>query len=352
MLAFLGIATAASIATTIAVIGALVVFGLLQSEQIKQTLMAFWVGDFVALVVLGPLFVALLIKLVRLPAFWIQTLGNVHLDSSTGSFALKLAISTLVVSGAMLTAAAFGTVESAFLIFFMLVPQMWLTHSEAPLRTALSLGAVSFLIVIWLSVLDLSEFVFIYQFAIAIVATTAYFGLSIPLLASDNEKLRARLMFDQLTGVNSRDLLLFQGAREIARVDRGATSCLAVVDLDRFKSINDHHGHLAGDQALVHLADVMRQEIRATDFVARYGGDEFVILYPDTKLEDAAQSLESLREAFEKSMPVADERLTISIGLAEARRGETFESWFERADLALLSAKRGGRNRIQFSSRE
>ena len=175
--------------------------------------------------------------------------------------------------------------------------------------------------------------------------------LSIPLLASDNEQLRTRLMFDRLTGVNSRDLLLFQGAREMARVQRGATSCLAVVDLDRFKSINDRHGHLVGDQALVHLADVLRKETRATDFVARYGGDEFVILFPDTKLEDALQSLEKLREAFGQTLPTADEPLTISVGLAEARSGESFESWFKRADLALLSAKRAGRNRVQASPR-
>ncbi|MEE4296185.1 MAG: diguanylate cyclase [Wenzhouxiangella sp.] len=352
VIAFLGIATVASMATTIGVIGSLAGFDLLQSDEIKQSLMAFWVGDFVGLVVLGPLFAAVLIKLVRSPAFWIQPLDTLRHDSLTGSFGLKLSISLVLVSAAMLTAAAFGTVESAFLIFFLLIPQMWLTHSESPLRTALSLGAVSFLIVIWLGVLNLAEFVFIYQFAIAIVATTAYFGLSIPLLVSDNEQLRARLMFDPLTGVNSRDLLLFQSARELARVERGATSCLAVVDLDRFKSINDRYGHLVGDRALIRLAEIMREQTRATDLVARYGGDEFVILYPDTKLEDASQRLGNLREAFGKSMLMTDDHLTISIGLAEAKAGETFESWFERADLALLSAKREGRDRVKVSPRK
>ncbi|MEX2498955.1 MAG: diguanylate cyclase [Wenzhouxiangellaceae bacterium] len=350
VIAFLGIATAASMATTVGVITSLVVFDLLEAQAIAETWLAFWIGDFVALVVLGPLFGALLIKLARSPVFWIEPLNVVRQDDLTGTFGLKLLVSALVASSAIFAAAALGTVESAFLIFFLLIPQMWLTLSESPLRTAVSLGAVSFLIIIWLGVLGLTEFVFLYQFAIAIVATTAYFVLAIPLLVSDNQQLRERLMFDRLTGATSRDLLLFQAGRELARVRRGATSCLAVVDLDRLKSINDHHGHAKGDRALIELAAIMRRETRGTDVVARYGGDEFVIILPDTSLEAARARLNALRDEIRSSTAAEGERLTTSIGVTEAVPEDDFESWFERADAALLLAKRGGRDRVEVNA--
>jgi diguanylate cyclase (GGDEF)-like protein len=351
VIAFLGIATAASMATTLGVISSLVVFGLLEAQAVAQTWLAFWIGDFVALLVLGPLFGALLIKLVRSPAFWIEPLDIVREDDLRGAFGLKLFVSAVVVSAAMFAAAAIGTVESAFLIFFLLIPQMWLTHSESPLRTAVSLGAVSFLIIVWVGVLGLAEFTFVYQFAIAIVASTAYFGLAIPLLASDNEQLRERLMFDRLTGATSRDLLYFQAGQELARARRGANSCLAVVDLDHFKRINDHHGHSTGDRALVELATIMRRQTRGTDVVARYGGDEFVIIFPDTSLEAARERLETLLGAIRSSTAVAGVRLTVSVGLTGSVPEDDFASWFERADAALLLAKRRGRDRIEVKTR-
>lgn len=350
VIAFLGIAIAASMATTFGVISSLVVFGLLEARAVAETWLAFWIGDFVALVVLGPLFGSLLIKLVRAPVFWIEPLDIVRKDDLTGSFGLKLFACALAASAAMFAAAAIGTVESAFLIFFLLIPQMWLTHSESPLRTAVSLGTVSFLIIVWLGVLGLAEFVFVYQFAIAIVATTAYFGLAIPLLASDNEQLRQRLMFDRLTGATSRDLLLFQAGQELARARRGATNCLAVVDLDHFKSINDRHGHAIGDRALVELATIMRRQTRGTDVVARYGGDEFVIILPDTALEAARQRLETLLEEIRSSTALTGERLTASIGLSESVPEDDFDTWFERADAALLLAKRRGRDRVEVNA--
>jgi diguanylate cyclase (GGDEF)-like protein len=350
VIAFLGIATAASMAATISVISSLVIFGLLEANAVAETWLAFWIGDFVALVVLGPLCGAVLIKLERSPVFWIEPLDVVRQDNLTGSFGIKLLVTALVGTTAMVATASIGTVESAFLIFFLLIPQMWLTHSESPLGTAVSLAAISFLIIVWLGVLDLAEFVFIYQFAIAIVATTAYFGLAIPLLASDNEQLRERLMFDRLTGATSRDLLYFQAGQELARARRGATSCLAVVDLDRFKDINDRYGHIKGDRALIELATIMRRETRSTDIVARYGGDEFVIIFPDTTLADARERLAALLDEVRASTGVPEVRLTASIGLTESVPEDDFASWFERADAALLLAKRRGRDRVEVNA--
>ena len=347
VIAFLGIATVATMVTTFGVIASLVIFGMMDTRAVAETWLAFWIGDFVALVVLGPLFGGLLIKLVRSPVFWIEPLDSVRQDGLTGSFALKLLICVSVVTGAMVAAAAIGTVESAFLIFFLLIPQLWLTHSESPLRTAVSLAVVSFLMIILVDALELAEFVFVYQFAIAIVATTAYFGLAIPLLASDNDKLRERLMFDRLTGATSRELLIFQAEQELARARRGSRSSLAVVDLDHFKSINDRHGHLVGDQALVELASLMRGQTRETDIVARFGGDEFVLILSDTSHDDARQRLEALCETVRASTIINGECLTVSIGLAKSKPDDDFSSWFGRADAALLRAKHLGRDRVE-----
>ncbi|MEM9304145.1 MAG: diguanylate cyclase [Pseudomonadota bacterium] len=347
IMAFLGIATAASIAATVGTIASLVLFGMLEAGAVGDTWLAFWIGDFVGVLVLAPLFGALFLKLVRSPEFWIEPLDLIRQDQLTGTFGLKLLVNGLVVSATMAAAAYLQTLESAFLVFFLLIPQLWITHSESPLRTAVSLAAASLVIILWLSVLPLDEFVFVYQFAIAIVATSAYFGLAIPLLASDNRQLRERLMFDPLTGVTSRDLLMHHAGRELERVRRGTTSCLAVVDLDDFKSINDRYGHATGDRALVTFADILRNDTRGTDVVARYGGDEFVLIFPDTPLAAAEGRVLALLEGVRTTEIIDGKHLTASVGLTESVPEDSFESWFERADDALLDAKRRGRDRCE-----
>jgi diguanylate cyclase (GGDEF)-like protein len=155
---------------------------------------------------------------------------------------------------------------------------------------------------------------------------------------------------DELTGlVNRRQMtvLLEQERQRSAR--SGRVFSLAVVDIDHFKSVNDRFGHGVGDEVLRNLARHMPQALRATDVAARWGGEEFVVLLPDSALGTARVGLERLRGriaatpmAHLSGVPV---RVTVSAGLTEHIAGETVQQTLERADGALYEAKSQGRNR-------
>jgi diguanylate cyclase (GGDEF)-like protein len=121
---------------------------------------------------------------------------------------------------------------------------------------------------------------------------------------------------------------------------------VAILDVDNFKTINDTTGHSAGDRTLQLLAKSMRRNARANDTIARYGGDEFVMLLPETKLSDAAEMLERIRSQVEKLSLPNIQSITISCGLTEWTGSvtDTPENILKRADAALYEAKRKGRN--------
>lgn len=155
---------------------------------------------------------------------------------------------------------------------------------------------------------------------------------------------------DPLTGVPNRAALDERMAAEVDRWRRYDTPfSIAVVDLDRFKQINDQFGHLAGDKVLRLVSRVLQSNMRASDFMARFGGEEFVLLFPSTHQREALVAAGKLRLAVEKSpfnfhgQPV---NITASIGVAEVKEGDSAESLFARADHALYQAKEQGRNRV------
>lgn len=123
---------------------------------------------------------------------------------------------------------------------------------------------------------------------------------------------------------------------------------IAVLDLDHFKQVNDQHGHAVGDCILKMFAEILKAQRRASDFVARFGGEEFVIIFPNTNVAGAMIFLERLRKSVEKSLCIQDKKLcvTVSIGVAQLNIEDTTESLFKRADSALYEAKEAGRNRV------
>jgi diguanylate cyclase len=153
---------------------------------------------------------------------------------------------------------------------------------------------------------------------------------------------------DPLTGVNNRRGLDDALKSQLALMGR-YQSCFSIVmyDIDHFKQVNDQEGHLSGDRVLQELARLLDEGIRETDIVARFGGEEFVIVMPHTDLMGACVFAERLR------MDVA-ERMTITIsgGVALAQEGDSTETLIARADTALYGAKTAGRNRVFFHTND
>ncbi len=155
---------------------------------------------------------------------------------------------------------------------------------------------------------------------------------------------------DQLTGVLNRRGLEETFAKEIARANRHETAlCVALLDIDNFKKLNDAMGHDTGDQALIHLATVCRATLRPQDTVARYGGEEFIILLPDTPLDEGRTALTRLqRELTKKFFLHANDKvlITFSAGITQMQPDDTQASVIKRADAAMYQAKQTGKNRV------
>lgn len=164
------------------------------------------------------------------------------------------------------------------------------------------------------------------------------------------EEQRQKALTDPLTGLPNRAAWAERMELEVARWQRyGGDLLLAVLDIDHFKRINDNYGHLAGDKVLKIIASELNNRLRKTDFMARFGGEEFVLLIPATPIAGGQQLMETLRTAIEACpFHFKGERVTITVsaGLTAFAEGEKGDEVFERADQALYRAKRGGRNQV------
>ena len=165
-------------------------------------------------------------------------------------------------------------------------------------------------------------------------------------LVDQTVRLEEQLFEDPLTRLKNRRFLFTQLRSLISGARRhGRPMAAVMVDLDRFKAINDAHGHAAGDQALIAAGDALRRALRAEDVLGRIGGEEFLALLPDTDEAAAAHAAERLREAVEAARgPVP---ITASVGYAVLEDGEAPDDLVRRADTALYEAKAGGRNTVR-----
>lgn len=166
-------------------------------------------------------------------------------------------------------------------------------------------------------------------------------------VARRTAQLEALIMTDPLTGLGNRRMLAKWLADEASRAHRFQRPLSVIfLDIDHFKAVNDQHGHAAGDAALVALAQVLRHEVRDCDLIGRYGGEEFVVLLPETDAAGALVLAERMRRAVAGHIvPALQRPVTISAGIAGLLPAETSDALLRRCDRALYDAKRAGRNR-------
>lgn len=154
---------------------------------------------------------------------------------------------------------------------------------------------------------------------------------------------------DELTGLYNRHFLISYLEKETRSEKGNQPMIMAILDLDHFKLVNDTWGHPVGDDQLKHTARTILNAVRKTDLLVRFGGEEFLLILPQTSAAAAARVLEKVRTSVETNRHPVTGRQTVSIGIAEYRKGESFSEWYRRTDGALYHAKEAGRNRIVVS---
>lgn len=161
------------------------------------------------------------------------------------------------------------------------------------------------------------------------------------------QELKRLSVIDKLTGIHNRsrlDDLLESHIHLAARTSLPLVVIL--IDIDHFKQVNDRYGHLRGDAVLLQVATALKSRVRVTDELGRWGGEEFLLLCPDTSLQEGTQLAESLRQYIAGNINIDGEALTLSFGLTEVRQQISANEAIRQADEALYAAKDSGRNRV------
>ncbi|MEI8199976.1 MAG: sensor domain-containing diguanylate cyclase [Eubacteriales bacterium] len=161
------------------------------------------------------------------------------------------------------------------------------------------------------------------------------------------EELKTMARTDGLTGINNRQYFMQLAAEEFEKAHRyHSPFCLVMIDIDNFKSINDSYGHLAGDEVLRHFSHVLFQDIRKFDVAGRYGGDEFILIFPNTDMMLAVQIMKRIEHAMQSPIELPDKvtlAITISYGISQMQEEDSLESLIKKADLAMYLMKRSGK---------
>lgn len=163
-------------------------------------------------------------------------------------------------------------------------------------------------------------------------------------------------LIDSLTQIYNRKAFFFALTQELKKTERFAhPTTVAILDLDHFKVYNDRNGHLAGDNLLRRFARILKETVRKYDIIGRYGGEEFVILFPETNVNDSYQVCERIRQTIEKTKfyglhKMPNKKMTISIGLAEVKGKKKVyrDTIMHKADKFLYKAKEAGRNQVLY----
>ncbi|MGY0314498.1 GGDEF domain-containing protein (plasmid) [Alteromonas macleodii] len=261
-------------------------------------------------------------------------------------YGIKLAFSTLLLTTVVTLAHLFNSPEIACFVFFLALPQMWIVYTETPFRSILSLALYSVTTAALVTLYGIDTLAFIYQVALSVVACCVYFVMGVPALLSANRELHQKNQTDHLTGTVTRDYFFTLAEHQMKQAKRYRQAIsLILIDVDKFKAVNDSFGHSTGDEVLRNIALEVKESLRESDILGRFGGDEFMVMLPQTNEDDAVAVAEQMRQRVERlTFPHPALTITCSFGVSELDPKKPFQHAFELADSSLLAAKRAGRN--------
>jgi diguanylate cyclase (GGDEF)-like protein len=189
------------------------------------------------------------------------------------------------------------------------------------------------------------------RFVVTLALTIVIVNIILNIVGQLQKELTAQALTDPLTGAFNRRQMDQSFAEAIERNHRtGAPVTMLVIDIDHFKKVNDDFGHHVGDKVLKDMVTLIRNRTRKLDRLFRMGGEEFVLLLPDTRANAAMKQAEALRKLLSESRLIEQRPVTISIGVAEYWAEQTQEAWMQAADDALYAAKNAGRNTVVLGS--
>lgn len=345
VVAFLATSSLAALAAALLGMRALEVTGMVDPATSPNLWLPWWIGDMAGVQVLAPLFVGVLsLRYPQIEA-WLGGLSFQPQTRGRGAYVGKLALSVALVLAVLLLSARIGRGDVAYALFFLIIPQMWIVHTESPLRSAASIALFSTTVVVMVAVLGLIGQALVYQLAICVIAASAYFGLGVPALIAQNRQLSELALSDGLTKVATKAYFFECAERELVDAhSQGLPVSLIVLDIDQFKQVNDRCGHAMGDRVLIGVVRTLRTQLRQSDLMGRFGGDEFMVLLPGLALDRAQAMATRLAQALAAmALPGLQTVLSASFGVVGVGDGENIADAFGRADAQLLAAKRDRR---------
>jgi diguanylate cyclase (GGDEF)-like protein len=216
-----------------------------------------------------------------------------------------------------------------------------LTRRMANVCSVLLLLGISSLVYYYISL------AYTIRFFMTLTLTIILANIVLSIISDLHRRLMAQAIVDPLTGAFNRRHMERCVDDAIERQRRGSASAsVLLIDIDHFKRINDQLGHAAGDGVLKAIVSLIRKRARKLDLLFRIGGEEFMLLLPDTREADAAAVAEELRRSIAESPLQGSQPVTASIGVSELHPGESLDSWMKRADDAMYAAKKAGRDRV------
>lgn len=230
--------------------------------------------------------------------------------------------------------------------YYWLFPLLLAVAGLLPTSVGLLVGTMLALCLLVVRALGLSQWPVSTDF-ILLVTMVGLLGL-MRLMSRQSAELADLALMDPLTGAYNRRYLTPQAQRNLADFERYARlSTLVLLDIDHFKSINDYHGHAAGDRVLQRVVNLISDRIRGVDMLFRLGGEEFVILLSDVASHSAAKIAEELRITIKTLKLLPDREVTVSIGVCDVAQAQSATHWLEQVDSAMYRAKQSGRDRVE-----